>query len=130
MAKVLIVEDDPILVQLYNDILSFGNYQVILVENGLEVVQRAKFEQPDLIYLDIMMPKISGQDILKLLKCTTETKDIPVVMLTNLSEESMINRCIQLGALDYVIKANHSPQQILDMTEKYLQKKSNNPVAA
>jgi len=119
-AKLLLVEDDIPLRDMYQARLVMDGYEVILASNGEEALARAVEDKPDLILLDIMMPKISGFDVLEILKSTPETKKIPVIVLTALIQEEDIKRAISGGAADYIIKSQSTPAEVIEKIEKTL----------
>ena len=121
--RILIVEDDKALREMYQMRLSINNYDVIEAKDGEEGLDLAIKEKPDLILLDIMMPKMSGMDVLDILKSTPETKDIPVIVLTALSEESVKSKGLVYGAEDYLVKAQTMPGKVVEKIEKILAKK-------
>ncbi len=82
MKKILVVDDEPEIIELVESRLSVNNYQVISAMDGNEGIKKAEKESPDLILMDVMMPKMSGGDALRILKANEKTKDIPVVFLT------------------------------------------------
>ena len=119
MSKVMLVDDDIILVSMYKKKFENEGYEVITVGDGEGVLEKAKEEAPDLILLDLMMPKVNGIDALKQLKSDSLTKLIPVILLTNLSvSDQDANRGIELGALTYLVKADYTPAEIVDKAEK------------
>ncbi len=121
-AKILLVEDDIPLRDMYQTRLSVDGYDVIVAENGEEALAKTVEEKPLLILLDIMMPKISGFDVLEILKATPEMRHIPVVILTALIQEEDIKRALNSGAADYIIKSESMPVEVLDKIERILQK--------
>src|SRR5476649_2716675 len=88
MAKILLVEDDVNLREIYSARFAAESYQVITASDGEEALATAVLERPDLIVLDVMMPKISGFDVLDILRSTPETKDTKVIMMTALSQDT------------------------------------------
>ena len=125
--RVLIVEDDFFVRDLYNRELSREGFEVSAAEDGAEGLLKAIEEKPDLILLDIMLPKMSGLDVLKTLKEKEETKEIPVVLLTNLGQDSVIREGFTLGAIGYLIKAAYTPTQIIEEVKKFLREANSNP---
>jgi len=121
--KILIVEDDKSLREMYQLRLSINGYDVIEAGDGEEGLDVAIKEKPDLILLDIMMPKMSGMDVLDILKSTPETKDIPVIVLTALTEENVKAKGLVYGAEDYLIKSQTMPGQVVEKIEGVLAKK-------
>ncbi|HSX06749.1 MAG TPA: response regulator [Candidatus Saccharimonadia bacterium] len=124
MASVLIVDDDPLLSRLYSRTLTHEGFIVEVAENGQEGLEKAKAFQPDIILLDIMMPKLNGIDTLTNLKANAQTKKIPVVMLTNLADSHTKSRTLEQGAVHYIIKTKHSPAAIAVLLKEVLNKRS------
>ena len=103
--KILLVEDDDALANVYLMRLQAENFDVRRVANGEEALAAAKDYAPNLILLDAMMPKVSGFDVLDILRNTTETANIKIIMLTALSQESDKARAVGLGVDDYLVKS-------------------------
>jgi DNA-binding response OmpR family regulator len=122
MAKntVLLVEDDEMLHTMYTQKFTKEGYDVKSAFNGMEGIQIAEEAQPAIILLDIIMPKMDGFVALKKLKKNDKTKDIPVILLTNLGQEEDIRKGKELGAADYFIKANHTPQEVVDKVKEVI----------
>lgn len=116
--KILIIDDEQPILKMYSTALS--EYNILTAPNGEEGLRIAKAEKPDLIYLDIIMPKINGLDVLKKLKEDEQTSEIPVVLLTNLPEEASKDKAKALGAFDYFVKVNYEPEDLLTATRKIL----------
>jgi DNA-binding response OmpR family regulator len=116
--KILIIDDEEAILNMYSLVLS--DFDVITAENGEEGLKIAKTQQPDLIYLDIIMPKLNGLDVLKKLKDNDETKEIPVILLTNLPEEASRDKAMSLGAYDYFVKVDFEPEKLADTTKSIL----------
>jgi DNA-binding response OmpR family regulator len=104
MPKVLLIEDEESLRKLYTKILSSRNYTVETAADGVEALSVLNAFIPDAIVLDIVMPNYNGMEFLKILKNNNEYKDIPVVMLTALSEVRKITECLEMGAVGYITK--------------------------
>jgi CheY-like chemotaxis protein len=120
--KVLIVEDDSFVKDIYHTKLSQEGYEIIEAGNGVEAMEKLKQTQPDLILLDIVMPYMNGIEVLRELKKDEKLKDIPVVLLTNLSQKEEINEGLSLGAKDYLIKSHFTPTEVLEKIKVYLKK--------
>lgn len=120
MAKILIVEDDSLLIRMYQKIFESEGYQVELAINGEEGLDKARVSIPTLILLDVMMPKMNGLQVLKQLKAEANTKDIPVVMLTNLDGERDAEQALSEGAVKYIIKSQYKPKEIEEMVKQIL----------
>lgn len=103
--KILLVEDDIALAAVYRSRLDLENFETFEVNNGEQALQAAQEFKPDLILLDAMMPKISGFDVLDILRNTPETAGIRVIMLTALSQSKDKERAEALGADDYLVKS-------------------------
>lgn len=118
--KILIVEDEFSLLNVLKMKFEQGNYKVYIASNGKEGIEMAKKEIPDLILLDIIMPEMDGFEVLKELKDNKETKGIPVVILTNSGREEEVEKGYEMGALDYLVKANLSLEIIEDRVDHWL----------
>lgn len=118
--KILLVEDEKTLSEMYQTKLEREKFEVISVQDGGEVLEKVKSEKPDLILLDIILPKTNGFDILSEIKSDSKLKKIPVIMLTNLGQEEDIKKGKELGAKDYIVKANSTPAQIVDKIKKLI----------
>ena len=105
---------------MYKIKLEQRSYKVFTAMGGTEGIEIAKKEKPDVILLDIIMPKINGFDVLKTLKETTETKDIPVFMTTNLPEHTSGEKAKSLGAANYLVKAEYEPGMLADVIDRFL----------
>jgi DNA-binding response OmpR family regulator len=110
-AKVLIVDDDAFLSGIYATKLELEGFAVVSARDGDEGLKAAAAERPDLILLDVLMPKLDGFEVLKRLKSAEETKAIPVIMLTNLGQKEDIEKGLEGGAVDYLIKAHFVPAE-------------------
>lgn len=120
MAKVLIIEDDQLMSRLYEKAFRFEKYDVELAANGDAGLDKAKSGKPTLILLDIMMPGKNGFEVLEELKARTNTKNIPVVVLTNLAGTGDAEKALKMGAVKYIIKSQHEPTQIVAMVKEIL----------
>lgn len=126
MSKILIIEDDANLVELYETKFSMEKYEVVTASDGEQGIEKAMKEQPTVILLDILMPNVNGFEVLKELKDHKETKDIPVLVYTNLgSSDSDEKRelAFSLGAADYLVKALHEPDSIVERVNELLSPK-------
>jgi len=122
--KILLVEDDPMVVRMYQRKLEKDGFKLTFVFNGEEGLAALQKEKPELILLDIMMPKMNGIEMLKTVKADPAFKDIPIVMLTNLGDRPEdVQKCKELGAEDYWVKANTPIQEISERIKKILAKK-------
>jgi DNA-binding response OmpR family regulator len=119
-ASILIAEDDTYIRTAYDIGFGEAGYDVILAEDGDQAVKQATKHTPDLILLDLLMPKKSGFEVLEILKRQPETDAIPVVVLSNLSQDSDEREVRRLGAIDFVVKSDHSIKDLLVIIKKYL----------
>lgn len=120
MANVFVVEDDVTLAQIYKTNLESGGHKVSVIPDSEAVVQ-AKSQKPQLILLDILMPKVNGLDILRELKADPETSDIPVLLLTNVAENESIAKGLEYGAYGYLLKSETTPNAILSRVNRTLE---------
>ncbi|MFY9457693.1 MAG: response regulator [Candidatus Spechtbacterales bacterium] len=111
--KILLIEDDPFLSEIYVAKFKEAGFEMSHAADGSRGLQKIKDEHPDLLILDIVMPNIDGFEILRAIKDERETKDIPVVILSNLGEQEDVEKGLQLGAAAYIIKAHHTPTEIV-----------------
>lgn len=108
--KILLVEDDSILREAYQHFFEKAGFVVYLASSGPDAVAFSQNEAFDIILLDIIIPGFDGFHVLAKLKENSKTSHIPVVMMTNLDEEKFLQRAMKLGATEYLIKANTTPQ--------------------
>ena len=118
--KILIVEDDPLLVKMYSTKFKSEGFDVISASDGLEGFRLAIEEKPDVIILDIMMPKMSGHDVLAKLRTNEKINKVPVIVLSNLTQQSEAQKALDLGAKEYMAKASFTPGQVVDRVKKYI----------
>jgi len=104
MAKILIAEDEPDIRELVLFMLRFAGYEVVSATNGEEAVQTASREKPDLILLDVRMPRMTGYDACRLMKANPDLRDVPVVFLSAKGQESEIQSGLDAGAEEYLLK--------------------------
>ena len=118
--KVLIIEDDTMILDMYTLKFSQEGFEVHAAEDGQKGWDQAQSVQPDVILLDIILPEMDGFTVLKNLKGDEALKDIPVILLTNLGQDGDVKKGLELGANDYLIKANYTPSQVLDKVKSVL----------
>lgn len=117
--KILIVEDDKFLNKVYGQFLKRENYEIDFMFSGKGVLEKAKEFKPDLVLLDIIMPEEDGFEVIKNLKNDSETKNVPVVVITALSQEEDLQKLKALGASEYFIKTDIEFKEIVKIIEKY-----------
>ena len=120
MAKILLVEDDQSLREIYSIRLTAEGYEIVSAGDGEEALASAVREKPDLVLSDVMMPKISGFDMLDILRQTPETKDIKVIMMTALSSEDQRERGNALGADRYLVKSQVGIEDVVNAVHDVL----------
>lgn len=118
--KILIVEDDATLRQALVEFLDAENFSVIAASDGEEGVYSAKSGMPDLILLDIVLPKKNGYDVIKELKNDDKTAGIPIILLTNLGGLSDIEKALALGATTYLVKGDYQLREIVEKIKETL----------
>jgi CheY-like chemotaxis protein len=128
VAKVLIIEDDQLIQRMYQKIFTFEKYEVVMAVDGEEGLDKARTENPTIILLDVMMPKLNGIQVLEKLKQDPATKSIPVVMLSNLAGENDVETALSKGAVKYIIKSEYDPKQIADMVTEIIAGYSRNDI--
>lgn len=121
MAKILIVDDDSLLVRMYQKKFENDGYIVATADDGETALQKVTELKPDLILLDIMMPKVNGLQILAILKENKETSNIPVILLTNVGgSDEDAQRGLELGAVAYLVKASNRPKAVVEKVKEIL----------
>ena len=113
MSKILFVEDEPNLQKTISEVLVQEGYKVFAAGDGEEGLKIAKQEKPNLILLDLILPKKDGFEVLKELKADNDLKDIPVIVLTNLEGVGDVEKALTLGATTYLVKANYDLEDVL-----------------
>ena len=111
MTRILIVEDDDLVAKAYKRKLELAKYEVEIAADGQEGLEKAKLLKPDLILLDILMPRLNGIEVLKQLKADNELKIVPIIVLTNLSSRENAEACLKEGCVSYIIKSSTVPSQ-------------------
>ena len=117
---VLLVEDDVFLSSIYQKKFEMEGFKVTPVDNGDKVLAEAKKKKPDIVLLDVLLPKRDGFSVLAQLKADAEVKDVPVILLTNLGQKDDVEKGLEAGAADYLIKAHFKPSEIVDKVKKIL----------
>ena len=118
--KVLLVEDDKMIVDMYQLRFEEEGYEVLTTEKGSEAIAMAGREKPNIVLLDIILPEIDGFAILQTLKADMSTKDIPILLLTNLGQESDREKGMKMGAVDYFMKSKHTPTDVLQKIKEII----------
>lgn len=118
--RVLLVEDDPSVAQMYRLKLELDGYQVDIAPDGEAALEMARTVSPDIVFLDIRLPKLNGLDVLEALRSDPSTQPLPVVILSNFSEAELVERGARLGALDHLIKSQTTPARLVGGIDGWL----------
>jgi len=122
MAKtILFIEDESVLQKTFGDILEKEGYDMISALDGEIGLKLAKSKKPDLILLDLVLPKVHGFEVLKELKSDSGTKDIPIIVLTNLEAIEDVNKAIELGAKTYLVKTQYNLEEVVEKVKKAIE---------
>ena len=121
MKKILFIEDESALQKTFRVFIEQEGYQMISALDGESGFNLAKLEKPDLILLDLILPRLHGFEVLKKLKENYETKPIPVIILTNLENSEDINKALELGAKTYLVKSNYTLSELVEKIKKALE---------
>ncbi len=120
MSKILIIEDDKFLRELITQKLVKEGYEALQAIDGEKGIKEVKNQKPDLVLLDLILPGIDGFEVLSQIKKDSDLSRIPVIILSNLGQKEDIERGINLGADDYLIKAHFTPNGIIEKIRKVL----------
>ncbi|NIM47415.1 MAG: response regulator [Candidatus Aenigmarchaeota archaeon] len=118
--RILIVEDDPYICKMYQLKLELQGFIIDIAINGKIGVEKVKEKKPDLVLLDILMPEMDGFEVMKVLKSDSQTKDIPIVVLSNVAQDERIKKALSLGAKSYIIKTQFTPAQVVQKINETL----------
>lgn len=129
MKKIFITEDNNALLTIYKNVFELSGYEVETADNGEESLEKLSVMEPkpDLILLDIMMPKVSGFEVLEKVKKDPKLKNIPLIVLTNLASlngSRDLERIKELGAIAYLVKSDHDPHDIVNEVKKIIEKEN------
>ena len=120
MTKIAIIEDDPAISQMYRFKFEAEGFQVETADNGKLGLELAEKMKPDIILLDLMMPEMTGDEMLEKLRATDWGAPIKVIILTNVGEQEIPDKIRQLNVSGVILKANMTPRQVADMVKKQL----------
>jgi len=118
--RILLIEDDVFLLGMYSKKFELEGYEVIVADNGVDGLDAAKKYLPNIILLDILMPVMNGIEVLEHLKNNAVTADIPVILLTNFNQKDEVDKCFELGAKDFLVKAHFMPSEVVEKIKKYI----------
>lgn len=118
--RVLLIEDEEEVAELYKIKLTLDGYEVLVATGGQEGLDKALKENPELIFLDIKMPEMDGFEVLKKLRKSSKTEGTPVIILSNFDEEDLIEKGLTLGANEYLIKSQFTPEAISEKVKDWV----------
>ncbi len=119
-AKILIIEDDRYISKMYQLKLSLDGFDVQVADNGRIGVDKVREFKPDIILTDILMPEMDGFEVIKMVKSEPETKDIPILIMSNLGQEDHIQKGLELGAMGYIVKSQYTPSKVVEKIKEIL----------
>lgn len=122
MKKILFIEDEQSLQKTFGDVLKREGYEIISALDGEVGLRLIKSEKPDLVLLDLILPKIHGLEVLEEIKKDPETKNIPVIILTNIERAKDVERALELGATTYLVKTSYALKDIVNKIKKTLER--------
>lgn len=128
MASILIIEDDPLVSRMYQAAFKFEGFKVEVAYTGREGLNALKAERPTVILLDVMMPEMSGVEVLSEIKDDPKTRAIPVIVLTNLSGTVDAEKALELGAIQFLVKSQYKPKEIVAKVKEILRAYSRDEV--
>lgn len=122
MKHILLIEDDPFLTDIYTTKFKQANFKVEVATDGEEALAKLKAKTPDLVVLDLVLPRIDGWEILSKIKANPKLKNLKVVVLSNLGRKEEVEKGLKLGATKYLIKAHYTPSQVVEEVKRCLEK--------
>jgi len=120
MAKILIIEDDPRLEQTYNTLYERSGHTVVRAHDGEEGLRMAESENPDMILLDMLMPKMHGLEFLKRYDQKTKHPTVKIIVFSNMESEDLLTQAMELGAVRYEVKSRFSPNELAHLVNETL----------
>jgi len=121
MKSILLVEDDPFLIDIYSTKLKEVGFSVEVAKDGAECMRKIKEKIPDLLLLDIVLPDLNGWEVLREIKKDDTLKNLKIVVLSNLGEKEEIEKGIKFGVSKYLVKAHYTPSEVVTEIEKILE---------
>lgn len=118
---IILIDDDIALLEMYETKLTMSGFKVLTANNGKEGFQLVSANTPNIVLTDLVMPESDGFELLKKIKKDKKTKNFPTVALTNLSSENDRKEAMKAGAIDYLVKSNYTPAQIVEKVKGYLE---------
>lgn len=119
--KVLLVDDEEAILEVFKQALEQGNFEVLTALTGSEGMDITKKEHPDVIFLDQVLPDMNGNQVLQQLKADPDTKQIPIAILSNYNQDTLVQNAMKMGASDYILKYQIAPQDLVRKVTELLQ---------
>jgi CheY-like chemotaxis protein len=120
MKKILLIEDEEVLISLIEKKLTQTGYEIFVARNGLEGMEKMREMKPDLILLDILMPKMDGMEVLEAMQKDEALREIPIIVISNSGQPVEIDKIRELGARDWLVKAEFNPQEVVEKIKKQI----------
>ncbi len=120
MKKILLVEDDPFLINIYVKKLKGAGFEVKVVKDGKQALSALGKEIPDLLILDLVLPEMTGWRVLREVKKDLKFKDLKIVIFSNLGQKEQVEQGLKLGAVKYLIKAHYKPSEVVEEIKKII----------
>lgn len=124
--KVLLVDDEQSLLDVFSQTLETGGFQVITSLNGKEGLEKAQEAMPDMVLLDQVLPDMAGNEVLQMLKSNPATREIPVAILSNFNQRELVQDAINLGAVDYILKYKIEPKDLIEKVNQTIEEHKTN----
>lgn len=118
--KILVIEDDPTQSMMYEVSLKGAGYKTLVANTAKQGIALAEKEQPDLIFLDMVLGDMEGSEVIKILKSDPKTQKLMIIALSNLNKKEIIEKCKALGAADFLIKMQYLPRDVVEKAGEYL----------
>ena len=120
--KILLVEDEDVVINILQKKLTEEGYEVLIARNGLEGLEKMRQINPDIILLDIVMPKMNGFEVMEEMQKDPDLKKIPIIVISNSGQPVELDRAIKLGARDWLIKTEFDPREVIEKVVKQIEK--------
>lgn len=125
--KVLLVDDEQAILDVFKEALTQAQFQVITAVNGTEGIQKVKSEMPDVVFLDQVLPDMNGNQVLQQLRADPQTKHVPIAILSNYNQDSLVAEAMKMGANDYILKYQVAPQDLAAKANALAQEAKSQP---
>lgn len=119
--KILLIDDEEAILEVFKQALEQANFTVVTALTGNEGMDKAKKEHPDLIFLDQVLPDMNGNQVLQLLKADPETKHLPIAILSNFNQDTLVQNAMKEGAADYILKYQIAPSDLVAKANQIIQ---------